>query len=101
MRRLLTACVLLLPAVRAQQSQNPSPMVEHIRAHRRLKETAPPGRRIKLELGTLFIPAGPKPTGILFFFHGGTWLPEAAGAQNRLAVVSVQAGSGSGSYVRL
>src|SRR5262245_34144420 len=37
----------------------------------------------------------------LFFFHGGTWLPEIAGAQNRMAVVSVQAGSGSGTYARL
>jgi len=101
MRRVLIACALCIPAARAQQAQNPSPMVEHTRAHRRLKESSPPGRREKLELGTLFVPAKTRPNAILFFFHGGTWLPEIAGAQNRMAVVSVQAGSGSGTYARL
>src|ERR1700742_1309159 len=99
--RLLMACALLLSAARAQQPQNPSPMVEHTRAHRRLKEATPPGRHVKLEVGTLFIPAGVRPSTILFFFHGGTWLPEVAAAQNHIAVVSVQAGNGSGSYARL
>jgi hypothetical protein len=84
----------------AQQAQNPSPMVEHTRTHPRLKEEAPPGRREKLELGTLFVPAGARPS-ILFFFHGGTWLPEVAAARNRMAVVAVQAGAGSGTYARL
>jgi hypothetical protein len=101
MHRLLIACALFLCAARAQRSQNPSPMVEHTRAHTRLKEVLPPGRREKLELGTLFIPSGMKPTTVLFFFHGGTWLPELAGARNRMAVVSVQAGSGSATYARL
>src|SRR5437764_1398332 len=49
--RLLT--LALLPALFAQQSQNPSPMVEHTRAHPRLPEQTPPGRRDKLETGTL------------------------------------------------
>jgi hypothetical protein len=95
---------LLAWAAIAQQSQNPSPMVEHSRAHPRLKEESPAGRREKLDLGTLFIPAGMK-TGkhasILFFFHGGAWLPEVAGARNQMAIVSVQAGAGSASYTRL
>jgi len=99
MRALITA--LLVGGAIAQQPQNPSPMVEHTRAHRRLTEVSPPGRREKLELGTLFIPAGVKPATVLFFFHGGTWLPEVAAAQNRVAVVSVQAGSGSSTYARL
>jgi len=84
----------------AQQAQNPSPMVEHTRAHRRLAEEHPAGRREKLELGTLYVPAG-RPRALLFFFHGGTWLPEVAAARNRVAVVTVQAGSGSGTYSRL
>ncbi len=85
----------------AQQPQNPSPMVEHTRAHPRLKEETPPGRREKLETGTLFLPAGMKAaSGVLFFFHGGTWLPEAAAARDKVAVVSAQLGSGSGVYAR-
>jgi len=76
-------------------------MVEHTRAHTRLREQTPPGRREKLELGTLYIPGGARPTTLLFFFHGGSWLPELAAAQNHMAAVTVQAGAGSGSYVRL
>ena len=84
----------------AQQAQNPSPMVEHTRAHQRLAEEHPAGRREKLELGTLYLPPG-RPRALLFFFDGGTWLPEVAAARNRVAVISVQAGSGSGTYSRL
>ena len=79
-------------------------MVEHTRAHPRLKQETPPGRREKLELGTLFIPAGLKGAGaipVLFFFHGGTWLPEVAAARDRVAVISIQAGAGSATYASL
>lgn len=96
---LLLACVAL-----AQQAQNPSPMVEHTRAHLRLPEQAPQGTREKLTEGTLFLPAGWKPRShaeLLFFFHGGEWLPELAAARNRMAVVTIQAGSGSSVYARL
>src|SRR5438874_11975370 len=102
--RFLLACMLSIGLAHAQQAQNPSPMVEHTRAHPRLKEQSPPGRREKLALGTLFLPAGMKSANgaeVLFFFPGGTWLPEVAAAQNRVAVVTVQAGSGSGTYARL
>src|SRR3954454_17435167 len=101
MMRLLIAFAVTCAASFAQQPQNPSPMVEHARAHPRLKESAPAGRREKLELGTLFIPPGTKTTAILFFFHGGTWLPELAAARNRMSVVTVQAGAGSAAYARL
>ena len=101
MRRLLMACAFAVSAGRAQQAQNPSPMVEHSRAHPRLKEVSPPGRREALELGELFIPRGLRPTTLLVFFHGGTWLPEVAAARNRMAVVAIQAGAGSASYARL
>ncbi len=103
MRRLLL-CAALLGTARAQQPQNPSPMVEHTRAHLRLRQETPPGRREKLDLGTLFLPREAKPRDgvpILFFFHGGTWVPEVAAARNRVAVVSVQAGAGSAAYARL
>jgi hypothetical protein len=95
----LLACAVTLSAAFAQQPQNPSPMVEHTRAHQRLKQETPAGRREKLELGTLFLPANSRT--IFFFFHGGTWLPEVAAARHKVAVVSVQAGAGSATYARL
>jgi hypothetical protein len=86
-------------------AQNPSPMVEHTRTHPRLTKVSPPGDRYPLPLGTLFVPQGlhrNRPATILFFFHGGDWLPElAASRQRKMAVVLVQAGAGSGSYVQL
>jgi hypothetical protein len=97
--------LLLCVSASAQQAQNPSPMVEHTREHPRLTQTSPPGRREKLELGTLFIPEKVKAkTGVklLFFFHGGDWVPEVAAArQRKMAVISVQAGAGSGTYTKL
>lgn len=85
--------------------QDPSPMVEHTRAHPRLTRQLPAGDHYPLPLGTLFIPQRLRhnqPATLLFFFHGGDWLPElAASRQRQMAVVTVQAGAGSGSYVRL
>jgi uncharacterized protein YbbC (DUF1343 family) len=84
--------------------QNPSPMVEHTRAHPRLEQKTPEGRREKLTLGTLFIPAKlelKSPTPLLFFFHGPTWVPEVAAAQNGdTAVVSIQIGAGMRVYAQ-
>jgi hypothetical protein len=98
------SCALWPANLAAQQPQNPSPMVEHTRTHPRLTEAHPSGRREKLGLGTLFLPDGWKPrTGapLLFFFHGGAWIPEVAAAKEHLAAISVQAGSGSSAYARL
>lgn len=101
---LIFALLGIRTAGAAQQPQNPSPMVEHTRAHPRLERTMPPGRREALELGTLFLPAKLrlKPsTPLLFFFHGGTWLPELAAARNpNTAVISIQVGAGSAVYAR-
>jgi len=93
---------LVIAPVFAQQAQNPSPMVEHTRAHPRLKEETPPGRREPLELGTLFVPAKLKGRVPLFLhFHGGTWLPEVAAARaGSTAVISIQVGSGSSVYAK-
>ena len=94
---------VLTPAS-AQEPQNPSPMVELTRAHPRLEKTTLPGRREALELGTLFLPAKLKlksSTPLLFFFHGGSWLPELAAARRaNTAVISIQIGAGSGVYAR-
>jgi hypothetical protein len=98
--------LLTIPStLMAQMPQNPSPMVEHTREHPRLAKEMPPGLRVRLGLGTLFVPERVKNTQgmrLLFFFHGGDWLPEVAVAQQRkIAVVSVQAGSGSSNYANL
>lgn len=102
--RLFPAFVLCAAATLAQQSQNPSPMVEHTRAHTRLTEETPAGRREKLELGTLFIPARLKlkaQTPLFIHFHGGAWLPEVAAARlGDTAVITVQIGAGSSAYAK-
>jgi hypothetical protein len=51
--------------------QNPSPMVEHTRTHLRLSVPSPEGRREKLSLGSLFVPARlqlKSHAPVLFFF---------------------------------
>jgi len=105
-RPLFLALVLSLAThLPAQTPQNPSPMVEHTRPHPRLTKTEPTGTRTPLELGTLFIPEKlqHKHTAhLLFFFHGGDWLPQlAASQQHNLAVITIQAGAGSGTYTKL
>ncbi len=106
--RTLSLALLILSvtgALPAQQPQNPSPMVEHTRPHPRLTKTDAPGTRTPLELGTLFVPEKvqhKRTARLLFFFHGGDWLPQlAASKQHNLAVITIQAGAGSGTYVKL
>jgi hypothetical protein len=89
----------------AQQPQNPSPMVEHSRSHRRLAESRPAGRREALALGTLYVPerlaARPGKTRtvpLAVVFHTGAWLPEVAADEAGMAVVGIQLGAGSGGY---
>jgi hypothetical protein len=102
MRRTLFLLTLCARAG-GQQPQNPSPMVEHTRAHPRLAEESPKGRREALDLGFLFVPAAlehKRTAPLLIFFHGGKWLPEVAAARRRTAVISIQIGAGSGVYAR-
>jgi hypothetical protein len=84
----------------AKLTQFPSPMVEHTRTHPRLKEERPPGKRIALKIGTLFLPeslpAGDAP--LFLVFHCGNWLPEVAGTKVSAAALSIQLGSGSAAY---
>jgi len=101
----ILALLLLASSLKGQMAQNPSPMVEHTREHPRLAKDSPPGQRAALGLGTLFVPArlkGARGAKLLLFFHGGDWLPEVAVArQRKMAVLSVQAGAGSGTYAAL
>ena len=84
--------------------QNPSPMVEHTRAHPRLQQEAPRGRREPLAVGTLFIPAKlqkAKRLPLFVHFHGAAWVAEIAAARSgRFAVISVETGSGSSVYAK-
>jgi hypothetical protein len=98
---LLTSLGILHVADRpAWAQQNPSPMVEHTRTHPRVKEARPPGRRIPLRIGSLFLPdkLPPGPVPLFLHFHGGTWLPEVAASRVPAAVIPVQLGSGSAVY---
>ena len=93
LRWMVWGVYLVAPTAWGQQAQNPSPMAEHTREHRRLAQETPAGRRESLELGRLFIPEKLKPKSplpLIFFFHGGTWLPEVTAAgHGKTAVVSV------------
>ena len=110
-RRSVALISLYAACLAAPAQQNPSPMVEHTREHPRLTKTVPPGRRLPLELGSLFVPESlfvqkkvslKRHVNLLVFFHGGDWIPEFAAAQQRnMAVITIQAGAGSGSYVKL
>jgi hypothetical protein len=103
----LTSLTLLAVSVcsampRGQQAQNPSPMVEHTRPHPRLPDAPPEGQREQLELGTLFVPKGVrKKARLVIHFHGSETIPEIAAARlGDTAVISMQLGTGSGTYGR-
>ncbi len=95
---------LFAAAAAFAQQQNPSPMVEHTRSQPRLLQESPPGRREKLSIGSLFIPAKlqhARRLPLFVHFHGATWLPEVAAARDgHWAVISVQTGSGSTTYAK-
>src|SRR4051812_3090159 len=102
-RRVKDALVLTLlaltsasPALAQPRPQQPSPMVETTRAHTRLAESAPPGRRMKLGGGSLFVPekvAGKEKALLFVHFHGPAWLAEIAADRHGVAVISFQLGS--------
>jgi hypothetical protein len=100
-----SAAFVLVSFCHAQQPQNPSPMVEHTRLHPRLEKPANElaGRHEKLTVGTLFIPAklaGRHRLRLFVHFHGGSLVPELAAQKTGAAVISIQTGSGSGSYAK-
>ena len=91
------------PSAKGAAPQNPSPMVEHARAHPRLPDKPPDGRSENLSLGTLFIPANLKlksPTPVLFFFHSPDYVPEIAVTRNKMIVVNIRIGVGSSAYAK-
>lgn len=90
--------------------QNPSPMVEHTRAHERLAQQMPPGTRRSFagpldKSVNVFVPAAVRASNavhLVVHFHGAAFIPEVAVAQlegDRVAAV-VTLGAGSGIYDR-
>ena len=86
-------------------SQNPSPMVENSRAHKRVAQTEIKGQRWKLSTGTLLLPTTTPVRDVMplyIHFHGAPWLAEWSVQQRnkRAAVLTVHLGAGSGVYSR-
>lgn len=118
---LISGCLLMLalwafstsmlgarPLQQPVAAQNPSPMVDHTRPHPRATQSEPPGRRIELKSlkgATLFVAPSFKPdshASLLIHFHGAPWLIEQHIARHlpRVALITVQLGSGSSAYRR-
>lgn len=102
--RILPIIVASCALAQTPAAQNPSPMVEHTRAHPRLVNEPPRGRREHLAVGNLFIPAKlqrAKRLPLFVHFHGAAWVAEIAAARSgRFAVISVETGSGSSTYAK-
>jgi hypothetical protein len=108
MTRQLVGVLGLLATAVAQTApvaakQNPSPMVDNTRAHKRVAQIERRGSRMPLSLGTLFIPDHAKNRSkipLIIHFHGATWLAEQSAAQfdAHAAVLTVSLGAGSGMY---
>lgn len=90
------------PAAPPPRSQNPSPMVEYTRTHPRLKQEPPPGQRLPLRVGTLFLPErlGKDSAPLLIHLHGAGWIAELAAARAGVACIHLQLGAGSATYAR-
>ena len=89
-------------------SQNPSPMVEHTRAHERVTQKALSGRRFAIEgvldkpVEVLITPAGATGDRVeyLIHFHGAPWLAMQAAEESGLplVVLAVNLGGGGNRY---
>ncbi|MDD5542586.1 MAG: hypothetical protein PHX83_05375 [Acidobacteriia bacterium] len=101
---LLVVPIILTAQARSNpMNQNPSPMVDTIRPHRRIEKRDDPGKRFTLSTGTLFLSskfrARPR-VPLIIHFHGAPWLLEHFVAETipQAALITVQLGSGSSIY---
>lgn len=102
------AIALAQAAVPPPTKQNPSPMVEHARAHGRIEERERPGERLSIDGPhgkpvEVYIPESTNRAGalrLLVHFHGAPFIPEyaASRARNGYVVAVVNVGPGSGGY---
>lgn len=98
------------PAGPPPAPQNPSPMVENTRAHGRIPQQEPPGKRRSFPGALdkpvqLFLSLGAERAGelrLVVFFHGASFIPEVAVSKlgGQYAVATVNLGPGSGVYDR-
>jgi len=98
------------PVVQPPAAQNPSPMVEHTRAHVRIPQQEPPGTRRSFT-GPLdkpvqvFVPFGAsrdQPLRLVIHFHGASFISEVAVSRlgKRYVAATVNLAPGSGVYDR-
>lgn len=114
-RKILLGLSVLLVAVGCAskpvpQSQFPSPMAEHIRAHERVQERVIRGIHTEVDLGLsrpvmLFVPEGAEgldSLDVLVHFHGAAYVAKqaAALAEPPMVVAVVNLGAGSSAYER-
>ena len=107
MNNALLAIVFLFLLVPQQSSaQNPSPIIGHTRAHKRVSQSEPRGRRVDLKSlkgARLFVTekVNPeKPVPLVIHFHGVPWLIEThiANSLPQAALITVNLGAGSNAY---
>lgn len=94
----------------SQAAQNPSPMVDHTRAHERIEERAQPGLRFAIEdlldkPVEVYLPATHQAVPaarLLIHFHGASYVAEQAvyAASEPYVLAVVNLGSGSSVYER-
>jgi hypothetical protein len=89
--------------------QNPSPMVDHTRAHGRMQPSRPDGFRATIDVlprpVDFFIPRAAlraDSLGLIIYFHGAAYVPETAVGDSApgYALAVVNLGAGSGAYSR-
>jgi hypothetical protein len=110
---LVTLILLASPLARSQTTpspslQSPPSKLVHTRAHPRVTQTQIAGSRVDLKSltgATLFTTTNVnpnKPVPLLIHFHGAPWLIETHIARHlpKVALVTVQLGSGSSAYRR-
>ncbi|HET7706387.1 MAG TPA: hypothetical protein VFM36_09900 [Thermoanaerobaculia bacterium] len=108
---LLAACATAPPRPPAPPApppakQNPSPMVDSTRAHQRVEQREPRGRRVAITgvlekaVEVLATPAVSDHADIVIHFHGASWLPMQAAEETErpLVIASVNLGAGSRRY---
>jgi hypothetical protein len=104
MRALIFLLLLSMYVAQAiQLPQNPSPMQDDTREHRRPREVQAPGQRVRIDPLTLLLLPDRKATHLVIHFHGPPWFPELVVRKKYpgAAVVTLLGDGGSDIYRNL